>query len=293
MEQHTNQNPRTTTPWLRRQELGFFNALFQTIRETLLRPGQFFDRLSVSNSYKEPFFFYLLISCPVIILASLLQEIIQKKPLVPLTFIVMPIFIALAIFIYAAVTHLGILIVRGKGGYKGTFDVLSYTASATIFNIIPFIGGLISFIWGMVIAIMGFKRVHNIGLVRATIAYFSVLLIALVALLSAIAIPNLLRAKLNANQAMAQASLKTITTATENYKTEKGKYPVDEYDLVYGKPPYLAKTYNTKTLFGYMYSLNFGADNYTFTASPEKCGITGQESFRIDKTGQIAEEPCH
>ncbi|HDN86584.1 MAG TPA: type II secretion system protein, partial [Candidatus Omnitrophica bacterium] len=58
------------------------------------------------------------------------------------------------------------------------------------------------------------------------------IVVAIIALLAAIAIPNLLRARITANESAAQANLRTISTALENYAAaNNGSYATDESDL--------------------------------------------------------------
>ena len=63
--------------------------------------------------------------------------------------------------------------------------------------------------------------------------------IAIIALLAAIAIPNLLRSKTAANESSAQSTLKTISGALENYYAVNNKYPTDTNLLLGAAPPYL------------------------------------------------------
>jgi len=47
------------------------------------------------------------------------------------------------------------------------------------------------------------------------------IVVAIIALLAAIAIPNLLRAKISANDALAQSTLRALSTVAETYVTAK------------------------------------------------------------------------
>ena len=71
------------------------------------------------------------------------------------------------------------------------------------------------------------------------------IVVAIIALLAAIAIPNLLRARQNAAEANAQATLRTISTAAESYAAANdGNYPTSvPTDLVGSIPPYLNEDY--------------------------------------------------
>lgn len=292
----TTQTANSGVPWQRRHELGFARAIWQTIVQVLLKPGEFFSHLEVKPSYGEAFIYYLLVSFSsgvLALLASLPFDKQLKLPQVLVAFIVLPIALSLGIFVASAMLHLFVLLFRGEGGYKATFDILAYNASSSIFGIIPFAGNFIGMAWGLVVGVIGFKRLHRMSTGRAVCAYAGIpIVVAVVALLAAIAIPNLLRARVARNEVEAKDSVMLITNAIEKYVKEKGSYPKDEYDLRLSTPPYLTKPYNEQILDGYRYSLNLGEDNYRVLASPEKCGFTGNKVFIKDNTSGLTEKDC-
>ena len=114
------------------------------------------------------------------------------------------------------------------------------------------------------------------------------IVVAIIALLAAIAIPNLLRAKVSANDATAQATLKTLATASETYATaNNGNYPLDETSLTGATPPYTNKNYCTgASMAGFTYGCTFGAGAYTYKANPVTAGSTGTTTYTIT-TGSI------
>ena len=84
------------------------------------------------------------------------------------------------------------------------------------------------------------------------------IVVAIIALLAAIAIPNLLRAKMTSNDALAKATLRAISTAAESYGTSNnGAYPTSESALTGATPPYLNTAYCANSvgtgLAGYKY----------------------------------------
>jgi len=113
-----------------------------------------------------------------------------------------------------------------------------------------------------------------------------------IALLAAIAIPNLLRARLSANEAQVQATLKTISTAAESYRAANNNYPLDESSLISAAPAYLSRSYNHQVVNGYIFSESFQADGYKVTATPEKCGETGNKIFSIETEGILNSQDC-
>lgn len=115
------------------------------------------------------------------------------------------------------------------------------------------------------------------------------IVVAIIALLAAIAIPNLLRAKLSANDALAKSTLRSLSTATETYATSNaGNYPVDEVSLTGATPPYINTAYCDQQLGGYDYTCAFADDGYTFTATPVTVGTSGTTIYTITTGGVLA-----
>lgn len=116
------------------------------------------------------------------------------------------------------------------------------------------------------------------------------IVVAIIALLAAIAIPNLLRARHNANEAAAIASLRTISTAMESYRAAQTTptYPAALTDLSSATPPYIDATLAGGTKQGYGYVLSgAGANQYTVTATPTTSGVTGTRIFVVTESGVI------
>lgn len=236
----------------------------------------------------------------VTVICLALYALLNKKPIpspLPLFMglLLMPLLIVISLYTGSAIMHLCVLLFGGKGGFKGTFNVLAYNTATSIFNIIPFIGGLISAVWAIVVGVIGFKRIHNLSTARAVFAYCGLpfTVVAILALMAAIAIPNLLRARLAANESAAKATIITISTAIETYATQNnGQYPKDEYDLRFSSPPYLTSSYNDKTVQGYIYSLNLNPNGYEVVARPSVCGSTGNKIFTARTNGITSQEEC-
>ena len=66
------------------------------------------------------------------------------------------------------------------------------------------------------------------------------IVVAIIALLAAIAIPNLLRARVSSNDALAKSTLRAISTAAESFGTSNnGLYPTSVTSMTSDVPPYL------------------------------------------------------
>ncbi|MDE2222502.1 MAG: prepilin-type N-terminal cleavage/methylation domain-containing protein [Candidatus Omnitrophica bacterium] len=115
------------------------------------------------------------------------------------------------------------------------------------------------------------------------------IVVAIIALLAAIAIPNLLRAKMTSNDSLAKATLRAMSTAAESYGTaNNGNYPTSESALTGATPPYLNTAYCANSpIAGYNYSCNFASSGYTVTATPLVIGSTGSTVETITTGGVL------
>ncbi|MCX5704180.1 MAG: NINE protein [Candidatus Omnitrophica bacterium] len=117
--------------------------------------------------------------------------------------------------------------------------------------------------------------------------------IVFLALLAAIAIPNLLRARLAANESSIQARLKTFSTAIEAYRAaNNGNFPLNESSLTSAQVFYLHQSYDNKTVSGYTFVQDFLPNGYKIIAKPEKCGVTGSKVFTLETGGVLNSRDC-
>ncbi len=114
------------------------------------------------------------------------------------------------------------------------------------------------------------------------------IVVAIIALLAAIAIPNLLRARVNANESAAQATLKTIATAAESFASaNNGNYPTVVTDLTDATPPYMNENYCDAAIrSGYTYTCTFAVDSYNILGAAQNCGTSGTRDYNIT-TGAV------
>ena len=115
------------------------------------------------------------------------------------------------------------------------------------------------------------------------------IVVAIIALLAAIAIPNLLRAKISANDALAKGTLRTLSSSSETYATaQNGNYPLAIASLTGATPPYLNSAYCGTTASGYAYTCTFALGSYTFAATPVTVGTSGTTTYTITTGGVLA-----
>ena len=116
------------------------------------------------------------------------------------------------------------------------------------------------------------------------------IVVAIIALLTAIAIPYLLRARITGNEASARGTLKTISTALETYALSNGTYPLDPAGLLGQVPPYLSKDYFSAPLSGYTYTPTLDLYTYTIVAAPLNSSY-GNKTFTMATGGVLTESP--
>ncbi len=121
------------------------------------------------------------------------------------------------------------------------------------------------------------------------------IVVAIIALLAAIAVPNLLRAKLAANESAAIAALKTLSSAASTYRASNPSYP-DDLNSLYDNltPPYIDSVLVGGYKQGYIFTLNgtnqdanLNYQGFEVHASPMSPGITGNRFFYLDASGVI------
>ena len=113
------------------------------------------------------------------------------------------------------------------------------------------------------------------------------IVVAIIALLAAIAIPNLLRARLQANESVAQAALKTIATAEISWRAANATYGTLG-NLSGATPPYIDGVLGTGTKNGYTFAIvGNDANVFTSTAVPQNANQSGVRSFCVTEDGVV------
>ncbi len=96
---------------------------------------------------------------------------------------------------------------------------------------------------------------------------------------------ELTKARFNANEALAKATLRSISTASETYATaNNGNYPKSSTDLTSATPPYLNNNYCDQVISGYKYACEFKGDGYKIIATPSSSN-SGSTAYTISTGG--------
>lgn len=113
------------------------------------------------------------------------------------------------------------------------------------------------------------------------------IVVAIIALLAAIAIPNIIRAKVATNDAISKKTLRTLSTAAETFaNSNNGNYPDEITSLTGATPPYIVmqNPCNTTTS-GFVYTCTMAAGGYTFMATPTAINTTGTTTVTMTTGG--------
>jgi hypothetical protein len=188
----------------------FFSGLFETMKLVLFQPGNFFRNYKLDGTIGKPFLFALIIGWVssaismvwgLFVSESILSAFGKLREILPeiegvdwdrleqfgarqgafdfiLGIVLAPVLILLAMFIIAGIYHLFLMIVKGANrNFETTFNVVAYGTAAHIFEIIPFCGNLISWVYGIVLSIIGLTEAHETDSWKAVFAVFAPMLL--------------------------------------------------------------------------------------------------------------------
>lgn len=114
------------------------------------------------------------------------------------------------------------------------------------------------------------------------------IVVAIIALLAAIAIPNLLGARKTANEAAAKANIKVLCTEAETYAAGTGDGAYYATLAAFQAASTAASNYCGTTKGGYIYACTMAPGAYSFTATPVSIN-TGSKVWTGIQGGQITE----
>ena len=114
------------------------------------------------------------------------------------------------------------------------------------------------------------------------------IVVAIIGLLAAIAIPNLLRARVNANDGSVKGDLRAFSTASESYRAAQSPpaYATSVSALTSATPPYLDSSWDdTVTKHGHTLAYATTSAGYTLTAASQSSASA--QDFCIDHAGVL------
>lgn len=175
-------------PW---EQPGYpaLEGLFETAKLVITEPSNAFRRMPITGDLTRPLI-YAVIFGWIGIIAGQIYNLALRGTMMRLlpgaagagqfslpwmfnvgVMIVAPVLVLLGVLIGAAIFHLFLLLVgAANSGFGATVRVVCYTGTVQIFQIVPFCGGLIGTIWGIVLYIIGFAAAHRTTTGKAAVA---------------------------------------------------------------------------------------------------------------------------
>lgn len=180
--------PQGGLPWDEREQKGYLAAFFETMMMVLTKPDRAFTAMKREGGLTEPLIYgvtggslglivYFLYNFAFQSLGSLVgggrHSMFHGVGWLGMI-IVAPIFIVIGLFIGAAIVHLCLMLVGGaKHSFETTFRVMCFEGgSVGPLMVVPFCGGAVAGIWGIVVRCIGLARAHETDIGRAVLAVF-------------------------------------------------------------------------------------------------------------------------
>lgn len=146
-----------------------------TAKGVLTESAAFFRRMRRDGGLGAPLV-YAMVGVVIGSLGSLLGSTMMpfggldgSSFLLPL--ILIPVFSLIGLFIGSGILHLLFMLVAGsRQSFETTFRLLAYTMGSTSpFNIIPFVGGMVSGVWALLVLVLGGAEAHEVPQGKALI----------------------------------------------------------------------------------------------------------------------------
>ena len=116
--------------------------------------------------------------------------------------------------------------------------------------------------------------------------------VAIIGMVAAIAIPNLLRSRLNANEGAIKADLRTFVTASESYRATQNppSYAPSIATLSSAVPAFIDNSWTTNPKHGFNLTYAVAAapaDTFSLLAVPATLNVTAINTYCVDQAGTI------
>lgn len=167
--------------------------LIETWRRSVLEPGAFFAGGPCDGAAVRPILYYLLISVLGAVLSLTWGALLPTTPpgfvetlaevmniALPdaadgtgstgrlVDFFLTPFWAVTSLVITSLLLHLFVLLlVPGRRSLTATVRTVCYACGPAVFAVIPFVGGLVAWIWGAVLTVIGLREAHRTTTGRA------------------------------------------------------------------------------------------------------------------------------
>lgn len=179
------------TPWEERGRLGFFPALFETIKQSFVDPVSFFARMR-TDDVVQPLFYYWIVAGFGALVGNLWQAMMAAfrsattpemnlpadNPLTPFLQSMMEmqnspatamwtaiggvVLAPVWLFVYAGILHLFAMLFRcANRGFSATLRSVAYASGPIVLAIVPFCGSFIGGLWSTVLMVIGLWKTQR------------------------------------------------------------------------------------------------------------------------------------
>lgn len=172
------------TAWEDREHKGFFGGLWETWKESVFYPNRFFSSVPFKGGIGSPLLFALIVIWVGVAIDQFwgllftdfwIDMITGYFPMeeylwttgfqtgISLLYLFFaPIPIIAALFIISGIYHL-ILMIFGWASrdFEATFRTFAYASGPMLFWIVPLCGGIVGWIWALVLAVIGLKHMQT------------------------------------------------------------------------------------------------------------------------------------
>lgn len=116
------------------------------------------------------------------------------------------------------------------------------------------------------------------------------IVVSVFTIIMAIAVPNMLRSRMQSNEVATIQNLRSITSAQAAFSSSNKRYAAEFDELCNVHLPYLAQVFLEQPMAGYDIVLAGEDMQYTVVADPVEWGITGHRGFFCDTSGILRYE---
>lgn len=197
--------PAGGLPWEERARYGAFNGFVETLRRLVTAPAAAFAEARRTGELVSPIAYAVLIGW-LGVLAERMWSFLFGTSLLDLmprefgeawaagyalsglvlavVLVLTPIFVLVGLFVWGAIVHLFLLVYGGTKdsdtGFEGTLRALGWSATAQLGQLVPLVGGLVAFVWSIVLQTIGLATFHRTSRGRALAAVLTPLLLCCV-----------------------------------------------------------------------------------------------------------------
>ena len=183
-------------------------GLYETIKLFVVNPSEGFARMPIAGDLVKPLLFTVILGWVGVIVSNIYSlalrgalwnylpgmsgmgrdQFMLSTGTTVAMMIFAPVLVLIGVFIWAGIVHLFLMLVGGAtSGFTATLRVVCYTQTTQLAQIVPACGGLISFIWSLVLSISGLAIAHRTTQGKAALAVLLPVVLCCVCLVIVIA----------------------------------------------------------------------------------------------------------